>query len=286
MQRLAHGCKGRVKQRSNFQTVVTDEGNLATRKVSGVPDGTHRANGNNVRHAAHCCRRLVKGKKALHRGIAAFKAQFGCFGIARHLFQAGIFQAAFPSVGALTGKIIHGSAADMGDPAVTERRQIGCHLHEGELVIDIQPGRVAAVVRAAVRHKGNFEILQNTEPRVVAVGPRNDQAADMPRPGDFPEHRQLVLGTVRRQNHQVPATTRQRLGHACHQLAKEGFGQLAILHRHHITDRVGLSRGKASRMCIGLVTKLVRHIAHTRLGPGGNVPVIVQGPRHRALRQV
>ena len=137
-----------------------------------------------------------------------------------------------------------------------------------------------------MRHKGNLEVLKNTEPGIVDVGTRNDQAADMPRPGDFLEYCHLVLRTLRRQNHQVPATTRQRLGHASHQLTKECFGQLAILLGHYIADSVRLSRCKTSCMCIRFVTEFVRYIAHTRLGPGGNVPVIVQGPRHRALRQV
>ena len=129
----------------------------------------------------------------------------------------------------------------MGYPAMTERRQIGGHLNKGELIVDIQPRRVSAFVRAAVRHKGNFEILKNTEPRVVDVGPRNNQAADMPRPRDFLEYRQLILRTLRRQNHQVPATTSQRFSHTGHELTKEGLSQLAILLRQYIADSVRLS---------------------------------------------
>ena len=98
----------------------------------------------------------IELRKPFHCTAPAFETEFGCLAIFRRSGRPASFRPRrHPS--ARCRARYRQAAAYMRDVAMSETGQIS-HFRKGAFIVDINPGRIGAVIRPAVRHKGNIQI--------------------------------------------------------------------------------------------------------------------------------
>ena len=285
LQRLTHRCKWRVEPGAEVKPVISNDRNFTARAQSGFADGLHGAYRNNIGHAAHGSWHGIQLQKPFHRTAPAFETEFGCLAILRRRGKTGLFQATSPSFGALTCKIIDRRPADMRDMTMSETGQMRRHFYKSAFIVDIDPGRIGAVIRPAVRHKGDIQFAQYPETWIVAVGSGNHEAAQMTCPRDLLEDFHFLLDIVRRKDCEIPTPAGKRRCKTGNQFAKEGLRQLPVLCRHDIANGIGFSGRKAPRVHVRLIAELLRRFPDELLCPACYVLIVIESARDRTFRQ-
>ena len=282
---LAHGGQAGVDGLPHRQAIKTDNRDILAHFDPGMGQCMDRTNGDRI------------GDAQDGGGAVGMFEEFGNGVPGGHFIGDAVMKVAIKNIAAMGFCRAHisgpalpcvvqvGIAAEIGDLAMAQTNKMVHSIDKGLFIVDIEPGVIVAVFGAALHNKGDMRFAQIVDARIVAAGSGNDKAAHLARSDQAVHDFDFVMALGDGGNQQVPV----RQGQLGRQPIKD-FGQkrvnlMPMTGGQDKADGFNHTTRQAPGGGGGAIAQFIGGLAHTRDGFGGNVGIVVQRARNRALGQ-